>query len=335
MSTIGVDQAAAGRGTRTGPDRHPGHREAMPLGPAFERTTVTVEDTDVAAWVGGSGPAVLLLHGFPQTHETWRHVAPGLARTHTVICPDLPGYGESAPPPATSAQPYSKRTTARLVLEAVRRLGHDTVSVVGHDRGALVALRATLDRPDAVSHLVVIDVLPTSETWDSLSGTAGVFAFHLFLLAAPPPLPEAMIAADPDLFFGHFLDTWTVVPGAIPADVRGRYLAACRRPGTIHAICEDYRAGATADLAHDRADRRRHRRVAVPTLALWQDPGDVALPFDPAEVWRRWAADLTTATVAAGHFIPEEAPDVVLDAVRRHLDREATVSGGRRSHRPP
>jgi len=281
----------------------------------FRRVTTTVDGADVAAHVGGDGPALLLLHGFPQTHEVWRHVAPELARSHTVICPDLPGYGDSAVP-----ESLAKRTTARTLLEVARRLGHGRVAVVGHDRGALVALRAALDHPEVVTHLAVLDVLPTVETWDALHGTAGVFAFHLFLLAHPAPLPETMIGADPDGFFGHFLDAWTVVPGAIPPEVRERYLAACRRPETIRAICEDYRAGATVDVDHDRADRERGRRVAAPTLALWQDPGDAVLPFDPGEVWSRWTGTLSTATLGAGHFLPEEVPADVVAHLRRHLD---------------
>jgi len=186
----------------------------------FRRVTTTVDGADVVAHVGGDGPALLLLHGFPQTHEVWRHVAPGLARRRTVICPDLPGYGDSGTP--DGPEPLAKRTTARVLLEVARRLGHGRVAVAGHDRGALVALRAALDHPGVVTHLAVMDVLPTVETWDALHGTAGVFAFHLFLLAHPAPLPETVVGADPDGFFGHFLDAWTVVPGAIPPQVRER-----------------------------------------------------------------------------------------------------------------
>ncbi|GLZ44182.1 hydrolase [Actinomycetospora sp. NBRC 106375] len=246
---------------------------------SFERVTTTVHGTELVARVGGSGPGLLLLHGFPQTHEAWRHVAPELARS----------------------------------------LGHETVAVAGHDRGALVAVLAALDRPDAVTRLAVLDVLPALDLWHSLHGTAGVFAFHLFLLAHPAPLPETMLAAAPDAFFGHFLDTWTLVPDAIPAEVRARYLAAGRR--SIDAVRADYRASAGVDLEHDRADRRAGRTVAAPTLALWQDPGDAELPFDPGAVWACWAPDLTTGVVAGGHFLPEEAPEIVTEALRRHLAR--------------
>ncbi len=289
----------------------------MPADASFSRISATIGGAEVVARVGGSGPGLLLLHGFPQTHRAWRHVAPALAQTHTVICPDLPGYGESAPPAARD--PYAKRTTARTVLELARHLGHDTVAVAGPHRGALVALRAALDHPDAVTHLAVLDVVPTIDMWDALRGTAGVFAFHLYLLAHPAPLPEAMVGADPDGFFAHFLDSWTRVPGAIPDDVREHYLAACRDPRVVHAICEDYRAGATVDVEHDRVDRHAGRTVAAPTLALWQDPDGATLPFDPLQVWRRWTRTLTAGVVAAGHFLPEEAPDVVTDHLRRLL----------------
>jgi haloacetate dehalogenase len=260
-----------------------------------------------------------LLHGFPETSEAWRHVAPALAEIHSVVCPDLPGYGESTAPHANLPERFAKRTTASIMVELMRRLGHDRFAVVGHDRGALVALRAALDQPERISHLVVMDVIPTAPLWDSIAGVAGVFAFHLYLLAQPTDLPERMIGADPDTFFGHFFDHWARVDGAIPPATRERYLTACRRPEVIHAICEDYRAGASIDVHHDRADRARSHLVEAPTLALWQDPGDTPLPFDPAEIWADWASDLRTGTIASGHFLPEERPADIVRALRAHL----------------
>ncbi|WP_020418720.1 alpha/beta fold hydrolase [Amycolatopsis sp. ATCC 39116] len=143
-----------------------------------------------------------------------------------------------------------------------------------------------------------------------------MFAFHLYLLAQPSDLPERMIAADPDVFVGHFLDTWTGVPGAIPADVRAAYLAAAGTPRAIHAICQDYRAGAFVDAGHDQADRDAGRTLSMPVLAMWQDPGDLVLPFDPRQVWASWAPDLRTRVLPCGHFLPEERPVEVTAAIR-------------------
>ncbi len=258
---------------------------------------------------------MLLLHGFPQTHLAWRHVAPALTDRFHVICPDLPGYGASAGPDGGHER-YAKRVTAATMVALMRRLGYERFSLVGHDRGALVAFRAALDHPEAVDRLGVIDVIPTVDMWESLTGVGGVFGFHLYFLAQPGDLPERMIGADPDTFFGHFLDTWAG-PGTFEAEVREAYLAAARRPEAIHAVCQDYRASAFVDAAHDGDDRRAGRQIKVPTLAIWQDPGDMVLPFDPAAVWRGWASDVRTEVLPGGHFLPEAQPDAVAAAIRK------------------
>lgn len=168
------------------------------------------------------------------------------------MCPDLPGYGASAAPAGEhSAERYAKRRTAATMVALLRELGHERFSVVGHDRGALVAFLAALDHPDAIERLAVLDVIPTVDNWAALTGAAGVFAFHLFLLAQPSDVPERMLAADPDAFFGHFLDHWVADPGAIGDDARAAYLRAARRPEAIHAVCQDYRASAFVDGEHD------------------------------------------------------------------------------------
>ncbi|WP_227998658.1 alpha/beta fold hydrolase [Nocardia australiensis] len=163
-------------------------------------------------------------------------------------------------------------------------------------------------------------MLPAADMWATLHGTDGIFAFHLYLLAQPSDLAERMIGADPDLFFGHFLDSWTQVPEAIPGDIRTEYLTAARAPDSIRAVCADYRASAYVDNIHDEADRRAGRRLTMPVAALWQDPGELVLPFDPQAIWSAWAPDLRTTTVQCGHFLPEEQPDIVIGAVRDLID---------------
>lgn len=280
---------------------------------------MSVEGVTLRVAVGGAGPPVLLLHGFPQTHLAWRRVAPALAEGHSVVCPDLPGYGGSGPPALDGPEGYAKRATAATMVALMRELGHERFSVVGHDRGALVAFRAGLDHPDVIEHVGVLDILPTVDMWAALRGAGGVFAFHLYLLAHPPDLPERMIGADPDAFFGHFLDIWATDPASIPPDVRAAYLAAASTPEAIRAICDDYRASAFVDPAHEEADRAAGRRLEMPVLAMWQEPGGRALPFDPLEIWSKWAPRLRTQALPCGHFLPEERPEEVTAAIETLL----------------
>jgi haloacetate dehalogenase len=266
--------------------------------------------------VEGTGPAVVLLHGFPQTHLMWRHVAASLAAEYTVICPDLRGYGDSDKPEAPGA--YAKREMARDVVAVGERLGFERFALVGHDRGALVAFRAALDHPRQVTHLASLDVLPTLDTWEVLHGTSAAVAFHLYLMAQPAGLPERMIEASADDFFGHFLDLWAIDGDAIPDDIRRHYLAASRN--AVRSIVADYRASAGIDVEHDLADRERGTRLGMPVTVLQQDWG-AALGFDAAARWRAWAPDLVHESVPYGHFMAEEAPDAVAGAVRSLLLR--------------
>ncbi|TDV47797.1 alpha/beta fold hydrolase [Actinophytocola oryzae] len=268
---------------------------------------------------GGSGSPVVLLHGFPQTNLMWRHVAADLAGDHTVICPDLRGYGGSDKP-EDSGDTYSKRTMAADVVAVAAALGHETFALAGHDRGALVAIRAGLDHPDRITHLASLDVLPTLDMWDVLRGTTAAVGFHLFLMAQPPGLPETMISSAPDAFFGHFLDLWARDPDAIPPDVRAAYLAASR--AAVPSIVADYRASATVDVEHDEVDRRDGNRLTMPVTVLQQDWG-AALGYDATALWEAWAADLTHVTVSCGHFMAEEAPAEVLKHLRDLLTRQA------------
>jgi len=279
----------------------------------FDYQRVTVADNvTLNVAVGGSGAPIVLLHGFPQTHLMWRHVAADLAADHTVICPDLRGYGDSDKP-ADTGETYAKRTMAADVVAVARAFGHERFALAGHDRGALVAVRAGLDHPDAVTHLAALDVLPTLDMWDVMHGTTAAVGFHLFLMAQPPGLPEQLISGAPDAFFGHFLDAWTRNPDAIPADVRATYLRASR--DAVTSIVADYRASATIDVEHDTADRAAGNRLRMPVTVLAQDWG-AALDYDAVALWRAWAPELTHQTVSFGHFMAEEAPADVVKALR-------------------
>ncbi|WP_071659380.1 alpha/beta fold hydrolase [Streptomyces humi] len=287
--------------------------------PGFTERRVPVGDgVTLNAAVGGTGSPLVLLHGFPQTHLMWRHVAAGLAADHTVICPDLRGYGASDKPAENGPETYSKRTMARDVVRLAARLGHDRFALAGHDRGALVAFRAAMDHPEAVSHALFLDVLPTLDMWDALRGVTGAVGFHLYLMAQPPGLPERMIEASADAFFGHFLDAWTLAPDAVPADVRAHYLAASA--AAVPSVVADYRASAGVDVAHDTADREAGRRLAMPVTVLQQDWG-AALGYHAQGLWSAWSDDLRHRTVSCGHFMAEEDPELIADEIRSLVRR--------------
>ncbi|MGW6198532.1 alpha/beta fold hydrolase [Kribbella sp. NPDC055110] len=264
--------------------------------------------------VGGSGAPVVLLHGFPQTHLMWRRVARELAVDHTVICPDLRGYGASDKP----VEGYSKRTMAADVVAVAGALGHSQFALVGHDRGALVAFRAGLDHPDVVTHLMCLDVLPTLDMWDVMHGASAAVGFHLYLMAQPVGLPERMIAASSDEFFGYFLDQWANDPAAIPSDVRAAYLEACRQ--AVPSIVADYRASATVDVTHDEVDLAQGNKLRMPVTVIQQDWG-AALGFDAEGRWKSWAADLRHHTTTSGHFMAEQNPAEISTAIRQLLSR--------------
>ncbi|MFC8383372.1 alpha/beta fold hydrolase [Nocardia sp. NPDC057272] len=287
--------------------------------PGFDYHRVPVaDDVALTVAVAGAGTPIVLLHGFPQTHLMWRHVAADLAADHTVIVADLRGYGDSDKPVEAGSDTYSKRRMAADIVAAAAAFGHDRFALAGHDRGALVAFRAGLDHPDAVTHLACLDVLPTLDMWEVLHGATAAVGFHLYLMAQPPGLPEQMISASADAFFAYFLDQWAKTPDAIPAPVRAAYLDACR--DAVPSIVADYRASATIDIDHDRADRAAGARLAMPVTVMQQDWG-AALGYEAAALWSSWAPDLDHRTVDAGHFMAEEDPQTVTAALRELLRR--------------
>ncbi|MFF2348815.1 alpha/beta fold hydrolase [Kitasatospora sp. NPDC058115] len=287
--------------------------------PGFDHVRLPGTDgVELAAAVGGSGSPVVLLHGFPQTHLMWRHVAGRLADRYTVICPDLRGYGASDKPAATGPEVYAKRAMAADVVALAAALGHERFALVGHDRGALVAFRAGLDHPETITHLGILDVVPTLDMWDVLHGVPAAVGYHLFLMAQPPGLPETMIANSADAFFGSFLDAWANDPAALPPEVRAEYLRASG--AAVPSIVADYRASAGTDVTHDRADLDAGSQLAMPVTVIQQDWG-ARLGYDAAGVWRAWAPDLEHRLTGAGHFMAEEAPDEVAGAIRDLLLR--------------
>lgn len=283
-----------------------------------ERSLPTGRGT-VVAWVGGSGPPLLLLHGYPQTHLMWHTAAALLAERCTVVVPDLPGYGASfRPVPTADHAAHSKRAMAVDLVEGMAELGHDRFVVAGHDRGGRVAYRMALDHPERVSAAAVLDVVPTGEVWARADAGMALGYWHWSFLAQPAPLPERMIAADPDAFFDlHVRGALGLgrAPGRYPAELVAAYRRLLDDPGTVEAICEDYRAGAGIDRAHDDADLGR-RRVECPLLVLWSAAG--ALPRfygDVLDVWRPWARELNGHGLDASHFLVEDQPEQVAEAL--------------------
>jgi haloacetate dehalogenase len=272
----------------------------------------------------GSGPPILLLHGFPQTHLMWRGVAPLLARRFTVVCADLRGYGRSGCPASTPDHaPYSKRAMARDMVVVMERLVFPRFSVAGHDRGGRVAYRLALDHPGRVERLAMLDVLPTGTVWERADARFALAYWPWSLLAQPEPLPERLIGAAPDAVVDDALAGWGSPSTVFSPEVRAAYVDALHDPVRVHAICEEYRAAATLDRSHDDADHKSGRRIGCPLLALWSGPGPLnnwyAEAGGPLALWRAWGDDVQGRALDAGHFFPEEIPEETADALDRFL----------------
>jgi len=271
----------------------------------------TVGDAAYHVVVGGSGPPVLLLHGFPQTHLCWDRVAPALAERHTVVLADLRGYGAStAPPGGPRGEGYTKREMAAELVQVMAGLGHERYAVVGHDRGARVGYRMALDHPGVVDRLAVLNVIPTLDQFERMSGGPSLGYWPWVLLAQPAPMPERLLGADPAAVLDHVFATWPADPAAISDDHRAAYRAAMTR-ATVAAMCADYRASFHVDREHDADDRNAGRRIAAPLLVV--TGAEETQLDDAAEVWREWATAVTATTVPGGHFVPEESPRELLE----------------------
>lgn len=279
----------------------------------FAREKRRVSGIDINLRTGGAGPPLLLLHGFPQTHAIWHKVAPQLAANFTLVMPDLRGYGDSdKPASSTDHSPYSKRTMARDAVELMRSLGFERFSVCGHDRGGRVAHRLALDHPQSVARLMVLDISPTLAMYERTTMDFATLYYHWFFLIQPEPLPETLIAAEPVFYLRNKLGGWGSA-GTSLFDPRAlAEYERCFTPAAIHAMCEDYRAAASIDLEHDRADVRAQKRVECPLSVVWGERGVVNKLFNPIADWQDRAQHTATGrAMPTGHYIPEEAPDLL------------------------
>jgi haloacetate dehalogenase len=287
-----------------------------PLFPGFTaRRVPTPDGQHIHTLVGGTGPALLLLHGHPQTSAIWHKVAPKLAQHFTLVLADLRGYGDSAKPEGDAEHLlYSKRTMAADMLAVMQHLGHPRFTVLAHDRGARVAYRLAADHPAAVLRMVLLDIAPTLAMYEQASNAFARAYWHWFFLIQPAPLPERLIEADPAAYVRDVMGRRSA--GLAPFDARAlaEYVRCLALPGTAHGICEDYHASAGIDLVHDRADRDAGRQLPMPLLALWGEQGVVHQCFQPLAEWQRVAADVRGHALPCGHYIAEEAPDALLDA---------------------
>jgi haloacetate dehalogenase len=291
------------------------------LFPGFaERHVQTAADVEIYLRTGGSGPPLLLLHGYPQTHAMWHKIAPELARHATLVIADLRGYGASSAPPGDAEHTiYSKRAMAQDCLAVMRALGHERFAVAGHDRGGRVAYRLALDHPEAIAALIPVDIIPTGEVWRRANAEWALRGYHWPFLAQPSPLPETLIGKEPVYYLEHTLKSWAKTRDLSPfsAGALAHYRALLQDPARVRAVCEDYRAGAGIDRALDDADVAAGRRISCPTLVLYASH---YLPGGPLDAWRAWCSDVSGAAVDSGHFLAEENPKDTLAALIPFLE---------------
>ena len=290
----------------------------MPLFPGFERKRIRTAGATIHLVHGGDGPPVLLLHGYPETHVMWHKIAPSLARSYRVVCPDLRGYGDSSKPKGLPDHSnYSKRAMAEDMAEVMTALGHESFHLVGHDRGARVAHRLARDHGARVRSLTVLDISPTLKMYQGTNKDFATAYYHWFFLIQKPPLPEKLLAGQvPHYILGRIGRGQSGLKHFSKAAQR-EYVRCFRDPRTIHATCEDYRAAATIDLEHDRKDLRK--KIRMPVLVLWGKQGVIERFFRPLADWREVASDVRGRAIDCGHFLPEEAPRETLQEIERFL----------------
>ena len=284
----------------------------MPNLESFSRQTFNARNTSIAYRIAGHGPPILLLHGYPQTMFMWHLVADKLVGDFTVILADLRGYGDSGKPPTDSSHsPYSKRNMANDMAQLMDYLGHESFHLVGHDRGGRVAHRLARDHSAHIQSLTVLDIAPTAGMYAATDMAFARAYYHWFFLIQPAPLPETLIGGNPEFYLRHKIGSWGHVSDAHTPEAMADYLR-CFTSETIHASCEDYRAAATIDLIHDADDA--DKKLTMPVMALWGDKGVVGKTYDVIAEWKKVAENVAGSAAPSGHFIPEEAPDIFLEA---------------------
>ena len=287
----------------------------------FELKRIKTENADINLRIGGKGEAVILLHGYPQTHACWHKMAPILRENFTVIIPDLRGYGDSVgPDPDIDNQLYSKRAMAKDIKHVLNDLSVEFASVVGHDRGGRVAYRFALDHPDRITKLVVLDIIPTSEMWEKMGVQAFISGYHWQFLAQPHGLPEYMIGLDSERYLRHTLDSWAKIENSFSTPAMTEYLRCFSKASVIASCCADYRAGATSDWENDKLDKKMENKISCPVMTLWgQREGRNNL--DNISIWNDWCDQPVSGhAVECGHFLPEENPDATLKAIIPFLE---------------
>lgn len=293
------------------------------LFPGFTSRFLDIGNITLHARTGGSGPPILLLHGYPETHASWHKVAPDLARNFTVVLPDLRGYGRSScAPDEFEHRAYSKRTMATDVAQLMSLLGFSRFAVIGHDRGGRVAYRLALERPDLVERLVVVDIITTWDNWQDAHLKTRERQTHWAFLAQPAPIPESLIGANPIEWLEGRFKRGTEARSLSAIDPRAleEYRMTHSDPDHVHAACEDFRAGAGCDLADDDADRKGGRQIECPTLMVWGTAGSLSDVADPVALWRPWCRSVSGCSVESGHYVPEENPSALLAVVRPFLE---------------
>lgn len=289
--------------------------------PGFEQKIITVPSSDgsmeIACQVGGSGPPLLLLHGFPQTKAIWHRIAPEFAKQYSVVACDLRGYGASLKPHGKSDHStYSKRSMAADQHAVMQALGHQQFFLLGHDRGGRVSHRLAMDFPNSVLRLMVLDISPTLTMYEKTTMEFAKGYWHWFFLIQPEPVPETLIAANPEYWLKNHMGRYAGT-GVFEPDCWAEYLAGAANPQSMHAMCEDYRAAATIDLEHDRADRAAGKKLTMPLKVLWGEHGLVNTCFAPLDDWKRVADEVSGKALACGHYIPEELPDELLEEAKQ------------------
>lgn len=284
----------------------------------FETRRVQTFGAEIFLRIGGAGPPVLLLHGYPQTHAMWHRVAPRLAENFTLVLPDLRGYGDSSCPPNDADNfTYSKRAMGQDMIQVLDGLGFSSFMIIGHDRGGRVAYRMALDYPERVRRCAVLDIVPTHAMWHNFTVALAMRTYHWLFLAQPSPLPEMLIERAPIEYQNYTMASWTRARNldAFAPEALEEYHRFFERPPNIHATCNDYRAGQTYDLHADEADFEAGRRIRCPLFALWGEAGTPGETENPLGIWKKWGRDVRGLGIGSGHFVAEENPDAVLETL--------------------